>query len=1386
MIVQKYFIRICRQTAATKATINGIVIYAKFDLQIQLEKLKIFKMMEKYLLQAVVLKSRNYIHLKCQRWHPEIKIDHTATYLYATKNFNQNENKTIERCYICKDKKSNSELLSRCLVKNCTNNECWFHPTCLTEKVEINNYQIISYKSNVEGSGNIKKIGILCKYHSKEEPMKELSKQFAKEISEPQRIQIGKTQCNFCDCNKFYHPNCVLRIKKDKDDTRRQEFIFYEEGIICKMHKRSMYKRQRSAQSSYLQERDIYVGSIPIKKTIHKEKQNIGNVKSDSLKSSQQLLKQDDQFQDQDICQVQELQSIKSDINQTYQKSIYDQNKTKAKNLSNQNTEELKSEEDTTVDPEEDNLNTNYQSRQNLSLESHFENQLSKEVERKEQKQELKFQQAVSNINLNANAQPQQNPKKLNFEFELNQLIQNQANPFQSQPPPQPNQNQLQNTACPQNYQNTIGNQNNYFIFQPTQQYFINNPTPAILQQLQPQVNPQAFDPQFQQFQYSGLGAAMINSNPCQNFYQLDAGQQLQQNQTVNFNNLQNVNTMQVAATNQIQPQIQMSQSIFPKKKRQRQKQNQTQNIKPAELNLKVEIPKEVQPPQILQEQKLENNQKQEKSKKNKKKKKDKKKHKHDDRHSQTQILPQQDKTSQNQSEQKQRKRDSKAQQHQNSNSKNQPTSSGNQSRNLWWQQIQRSKSRKREPFYNKTQKMRSITREEERLQHIQIDWNNYRQYFSKVTKNDMDYIEYHMMSKKVKTEDLINELILIESDVNYKSNQAQIIQELQALVEKKKEDIKDEVTKSEPIKSPEIYLINEDQISQNKFNIILENQTEGKFSLIFFREKALDNIIQSEFINEYKQIEQMQQQSGGLGGCIFKHEPIQTLNLQESKNQQTLDVNIKNAYKLKSPRIENEDNKSQSQYYVHNIIEFPEEAKDFINLLQKRNQAITYSHSELLNSKNIEIDEVNCMILANNYLLSQLQDDIKAKKDQLMRNIRRQKNDAEDHYEQMKNSISSQSIQVLFNQVLGNDQEIEGNSQEINSQQNEANPKTPSISCLSIIEDNIMQDESTLFDSMYYCERSSFRAQSLWSWQTLYKTFELSFQPSTTQLQIIIKDPLEVPYACMCCFLSIYDNLNPIVYCDMCDGGVHQRCYGIEDLDEPFFCDLCIQRKKRLDVEVKKKEMVCLICQKSGCMMKLEQQYLKNQNIFFHPFCLFTTSSTYYKNIYKMKGIAFDQKILQSLINEDTEIKCDYCDRIQQINQGVIEYCFDCKTTKFHSMCAWVKGCNFQVKRLENDTIQDCSLFNQSSAQSKQSLEIQIRQNDEYKNTFYKEAFKIQVQITCKKCRPVDLQIRQMRRQKYQQIEKNLEEISKQKQKEIEEIQRKLFKDIDESSVDE
>ena len=112
-----------------------------------------------------------------------------------------------------------------------------------------------------------------------------------------------------------------------------------------------------------------------------------------------------------------------------------------------------------------------------------------------------------------------------------------------------------------------------------------------------------------------------------------------------------------------------------------------------------------------------------------------------------------------------------------------------------------------------------------------------------------------------------------------------------------------------------------------------------------------------------------------------------------------------------------------------------------------------------------------------------------------------------------------------------------------------------------------------------------------------------------------------------MCCFVSLYDNHNPIVFCDHCDGGVHQRCYGVEDLDEPFYCDLCLLRKKRQDETSKQKEMVCVICRKSGCMMKLDTTYKKNENTYFHPFCLFSSNRAYYKNVMKIKGIIIDTK---------------------------------------------------------------------------------------------------------------------------------------------------------------
>ena len=49
-----------------------------------------------------------------------------------------------------------------------------------------------------------------------------------------------------------------------------------------------------------------------------------------------------------------------------------------------------------------------------------------------------------------------------------------------------------------------------------------------------------------------------------------------------------------------------------------------------------------------------------------------------------------------------------------------------------------------------------------------------------------------------------------------------------------------------------------------------------------------------------------------------------------------------------------------------------------------------------------------------------------------------------------------------------------------------------------------------------------------------------------------------EAPFACQICFYSDLDHLNPVVYCDTCEMGVHQYCYGIADLEQRFVCQKC------------------------------------------------------------------------------------------------------------------------------------------------------------------------------------------------------------------------------------
>jgi hypothetical protein len=46
---------------------------------------------------------------------------------------------------------------------------------------------------------------------------------------------------------------------------------------------------------------------------------------------------------------------------------------------------------------------------------------------------------------------------------------------------------------------------------------------------------------------------------------------------------------------------------------------------------------------------------------------------------------------------------------------------------------------------------------------------------------------------------------------------------------------------------------------------------------------------------------------------------------------------------------------------------------------------------------------------------------------------------------------------------------------------------------------------------------------------------------------------------------------------------------------------------------------------------MKSESNYMKSTTLYYHPFCLFTTSRAYYKNIVKVKNIDFELELIKA-----------------------------------------------------------------------------------------------------------------------------------------------------------
>ena len=127
-----------------------------------------------------------------------------------------------------------------------------------------------------------------------------------------------------------------------------------------------------------------------------------------------------------------------------------------------------------------------------------------------------------------------------------------------------------------------------------------------------------------------------------------------------------------------------------------------------------------------------------------------------------------------------------------------------------------------------------------------------------------------------------------------------------------------------------------------------------------------------------------------------------------------------------------------------------------------------------------------------------------------------------------------------------------------------------------------------------------------------------------------------EVPYACSCCFLEDFDNLNTIIYCDDCDSGVHLKCYGLgpevlDDDDAKFRCDVCMFLRKRGFFQ----DLSCYFCKKSGQGMMKRDKKAKmvpkgdgssgfENGVWYHPFCAMTNPLIQFENLNEMKGIKY------------------------------------------------------------------------------------------------------------------------------------------------------------------
>ena len=82
--------------------------------------------------------------------------------------------------------------------------------------------------------------------------------------------------------------------------------------------------------------------------------------------------------------------------------------------------------------------------------------------------------------------------------------------------------------------------------------------------------------------------------------------------------------------------------------------------------------------------------------------------------------------------------------------------------------------------------------------------------------------------------------------------------------------------------------------------------------------------------------------------------------------------------------------------------------------------------------------------------------------------------------------------------------------------------------------------DEEAVHTSAYWNSVVCKRMVNIWTWEKIVKCWDKQFEPVSEFEKRVAANEKEIAFACTCCFLSDFDPMNPIIYCEECDSGVH------------------------------------------------------------------------------------------------------------------------------------------------------------------------------------------------------------------------------------------------------